>query len=389
MENRQDLRASFARRKRRGGVGTRVVILIVFGAVVGSLAYFFAPRLFSSPAPQLAPNYPQLKTGGTSVIFVVTENRWKAKYAKDKNIDIICESAGTTAGVEGMLSKKYTIAFTHAPVSAKLRDEAKKDGCDVVHIPLFLCGVVPAYHLKDVKELKEPKEKTPLNFTGKILADIFLGKIKQWDDPALKAINPDVILPATKITVVHRKESSGTTQLFTEYLAAVSPEWKEQVGPAAAEVKWPVGLEAERNQGVAAKISETDGAIGYIDRLYTAFQDIKLDYGAVQNKDKAFVRAEPANLTAAAHAILGEIPTDLTFDLIDKPGKDSYPISGVIFAVCCQKQPETSRAQIVDFLHWATHEKGQADVAESGFAPLPPELAERVDDRLKAITATP
>ena len=195
-----------------------------------------------------------------------------------------------------MLDKTYTIAFTHAPGVGRTPGKgAGRTACEVVHIPLLLCGVVPAYHIAELKV-----KARRLNFTGEILADIFLGKIEQWNDPALKAINPGVDLPAKKITVVHREDSSGTTQLFTEYLAAASPAWREQVGPAAAEVKWPLGIAAGRNQGVAAKIDEIDGAIGYVDRLYASFQDIKLDYGAVQNKDKsAFVRAEPANLTAA------------------------------------------------------------------------------------------
>jgi phosphate transport system substrate-binding protein len=280
-----------------------------------------------------------------------------------------------------MLDKTYTIAFTHAPVSAELRDKARENGCDIVHIPLFLCGVVPAYHVEELKG------KPPLNFTGPVLAGIFLGKITQWDDPALKAINPGVALPAKKIMVVHREDSSGTTELFTEYLAAVSPAWREQVGPAAAEVKWPQGEAVSRNPGLAARIYQMDGAIGYIDRMFTAFQGMVLDYGAVQNKDKsAFVRAEPANLTAAARAVLAEIPADLTFNLIDKPGKDSYPITGVVYAVCLDRHPEGERKQIVDFLRWATHE-GQADVEKTNFARLPPELVERVDRRLDAIKA--
>jgi phosphate ABC transporter phosphate-binding protein len=383
MEYRQGVRESWRQPRRRGSVATRILIMLVLGAAIGTFIYF-SPRLFSRPT-QLISNHPKLMTGGTSVIFVVTENLWKAKYSKAKEVDLICESAGTTAGVEGMIGKKYTIAFTHAPVSPELLQKAKEAGCGIVHVPLFLCGVVPAYHISGLKD-KLPKDKPWLNFTGKVLADIFLGKIKQWDDPALKELNPGVTLPAKLITVVHRKESSGTTQLFTEYLAAVSPGWKEQVGPPAAEVKWPVGEEAERNQGMAAKINEVDGAIGYIDLLYTSFQDIKLDYGAVQNKDKVFVHAERVNLTAAARAILGEIPDDLTFDLIDKPGKESYPISGVIYAVCSDKQSEKGRKQVVDFLHWATTD-GQADVEKTVFAPLPRELTDRVGQNIDKIHA--
>ena len=381
MEEQHALPASTAPLERNRGVGTRVLAMLVIGAAIGLIIYF-SLRLFVDANKRVSER-PQLVMGGTSAIFVVTENLWKGKYFKESGVDIVCESAGTTVGVTRMLDKTYTIAFTHGPLSDELRDKARNGGCDVVHVPLLLCGVVPAYHLNELKG------KAPLNFTGEVLADIFLGKIQHWNDPALKAVNPGVNLPDKKIIVVHREDSSGTTQLFTEYLAAVNPAWTEQVGPAAAEVKWPQGIAAARNQGVAIKIHEIDGAIGYIDRLYTSFQDIALDYGAVQNKDhSAFVRAEPANLTAAARAILAEIPEDLTFDLINKPGKDSYPIAGVIYAICSDRQPESSRKRIVDFLRWATHE-GQAGVEKTDFAPLPTELVQRVDHRLESIAPAP
>ena len=341
MEDQQSVPESTAEpKKQNGGVATRIFAMLVVGAAVGLLIYF-SPRLFFGGYSPL-PGRPNLKTGGTSAIVVVAENFWRSKYSKEKGVDLVCVSTGTPVGVERMLAKTYTIAFTHAPVSADLREKAHKDGINIVHIPLLLCGVVPAYHIAGLDG------KTPLNFTGELLADIFLGKITKWNDPALKAINPGVTLPAKQITVVHREDSSGTTELFTAYLAAVSPAWKEKVGPAAAKVKWPVGNEANRNQGVAVKIHEIDGAIGYVDRLYVAFQDIVLDYGAVQNHDKSFVRAEPANLTAAVRAIDAKIPEDLTFDLTDQPGKDSYPIAGVIYAVFSDKQSEANRKQIVE-----------------------------------------
>lgn len=382
MEEQSSRPEPTARRTGGGSVAKRVLAMLVMGAAVG-LFIHFSPRLFFGSIKPLS-GHPQLKTGGTSVIFVVTENVWKGKYLKEKGVDLVCDSAGTTLGVTRMLDKTYTIAFSHAPVSAELQDKARKNGCNIVHVPLFLCGVVPAYHVAELQG------KPPLNFTGEALADIFLGKIKLWNDPALKAINPGVRLPAKTIVVVHREDSSGTTQLFTEYLAAASPAWKEHVQPPTADkVAWPVGVAVSRNQGVAAKIYEVDGAIGYIDRIFTSFQDITLDYGAVENKDKsAFIRAEPANLTAAARAVLAEIPEDLTFNLIDKPGKESYPIAGVIYAVCSDRQPEASRKQVVDFLRWATHE-GQADVLKTNFAPLPPDLADRVDRRLDAIKPAP
>ncbi len=381
MGDQPSLPGPSAEGKQYAGATTRILLMLVLGTVAGLLIYF-SPRLFFSTYNNPVSQHRQLKTGGTSAIVVVAENYWKSRYLHDKDVEIVCDSAGTTLGVERMLDKAYTVAFTHAPVSASLREKAKEDGLNLVHIPLLLCGVVPAYHIAELKD------KAPLKFTGEVLADIFLGKITQWNDPALKATNPGVDLPAKKITVVHREDSSGTTELFTEYLAAVSPAWAEKVGPSAAKVKWPVGIAASRNQGVAIKVYETDGAIGYVDRLYVAFQDIALDYGAVQNKDKSFTRAEPANLTAAVREIHTKIPEDLTFSLTDQPGKDSYPIAGVIYAVCSDKQSESNRRQIVDFLRWATHE-GQADVTKTGFAPLPSELVQRVDRRLDAIHAAP
>ncbi len=359
------------------GTTARILCLLAVALFLG-LGIYFWPNLVSSHYQPTEAN-PQLKAGGTAAIRVVAENFWKAKYVKEKHVELDCELVGTTEGVKGMLNNVYSIAFTHAPASADLREKAKADGREIVHIPLMLCGVAPAYCVAELEG------KKPLNFTGEALANIFLGKIQQWDDPALKALNPEVKLPAKKIVVIHRKDSSGTTQIFSDYLAAVSPAWREQVGPGSASVKWPTGIGAERNQGVAIAIHSTDGAIGYVDRAYVTVQDITLDYGAVQNHDKtAFLRAEPANTTAALQAILGEIPDDLTFNLADKPGKDSYPIAGVIYGLCRSVQPEGKRPQVVDFLRWAVH-SGQADLATSNFAPLPAEIVPRIDQRLNEI----
>jgi phosphate transport system substrate-binding protein len=243
--------------------------------------------------------------------------------------------------------------------------------------------VAPIYNVKELKD------KPPVKFTGEVLADVFLGKIDTWNDPALKALNPDLELPATKINVVHREDSSGTTLIFTDYLAAVSAAWREKMGKPSSEIKWPVGVAVPRNLGVATRVWETEGAIGYVDRIYTAYEDMVLQYAAVQNKDKtAFVRAEPDNMTAAVQGMFAEVPEDLTFGLANKPGKDSYPISGVIYAVCYQSQPAATQKTVVEFLRWATHD-GQGFAKKMGYAPLPAELVERVDKRLEMIKAAP
>jgi phosphate transport system substrate-binding protein len=329
------------------------------------------------------PSYPALQLGGTSAVYVIVENGWKGKYRDDKQVQLAYESTGTTTGVNRLLDGSFAVAFTHGPLSADQRQKAKEKGGDVLQVPVLFCGVAVVYNLKELKG------KPPLQLTGELLADIFLGKIKEWNDPALKAVNPGVELPATKIAVVHREDPSGTTQIFTEYLASVSPAWREQVGSPASELKWPVGVAAARNLGIATLVDKTEGAIGYVDRMYTTYEDIVLDSAAIQNKDKSgFVRAEPENMTAAAASILGDIPDDLGFSLANRPGKDAYPISGLIYAVCYQKQPDATRQRVVDFLHWAAHE-GQPRAARMSYAPLPPELVKRIDQKLETIKATP
>jgi phosphate transport system substrate-binding protein len=237
--------------------------------------------------------------------------------------------------------------------------------------------------------VKELKDKPPLNLTGEVLADIFLGKITTWNHADVAALNKGVALPPTPITVVHRDDSSGTTLLFSDYLASASPAWRERFGTGKSELQWPVGEARPRNLGVAMAVNEKDGAIGYVDRLYTSYDIIELQSAVVQNRDKtAFVPGEPETMTAAAQGVLSELPEDLTFDLINKPGANAYPITGVIYAVCFQNQPEPTRKQVVNFLQWATHE-GQGYAKKMYYAPLPAELVRRVDQRLPLIKAGP
>jgi phosphate transport system substrate-binding protein len=377
MSNQNGVSETISQPNEARGMGGRIAVMLTVGLILGAGIYLW-PN-FESSASKAEPAGKQLRTGGTSAILVQAENFWKGKYLKDKGVELIFESVGSTPATSGMLEDTYSIAFTHAPASADLREKAKASGREIVHIPLMLCGVAPAYHVAELQGAD------PLNFTADVLARIFLGKIQSWDDPALKAINPGVKLPAKKIVVVHRNDSSGTTQIFTEYLAAVSPEWQQQVGAGGSKVKWPTGIGAERNQGMHIAINNTDGAIGYVDRMFVTMQESTLDYGAVQNHDKtAFIRAEPANTTAALTAILDKVSDDLTFDLTDKPGKDSYPIAGAIYGLCSSVQPEDKKQQVVDFLRWAVHD-GQKSIPGECFAPLPEQLIPRIDKRLDGI----
>jgi phosphate transport system substrate-binding protein len=354
----------------------RLVVIVAVGAVLGLLIYLYPS--FYAREESFGP-LPHLKTGGTSVAFIIMENRWRTKYRKEKGIEVDYEPTGSTEGLTQLIDNHFAIAFTHAPMSSEQKKKAESKGGDVVHIPVVLCAVAPVYNLPTLKD------KPPLHFTGEVLADIYLGKIKNWNDPALKMLNEGVELPDMEIEVVHRSDSSGTTLIFSEYLTEASAAWREKYPQPSSEVKWPegVGVGMARNNGVANHVMTTEGALGYVDLLY-AFTG-ELQHGAVQNKDKtAFIHAAADNMTAAAKNMKGDIPEDLTFKLINRSGKDSYPISGVIWAVCYQTQPAADGKKVVDFLQWVTHE-GQQFASNMSYAPLPEELVARVEDKLKSI----
>jgi phosphate transport system substrate-binding protein len=365
-----------------GSPGVRIAIFGAIGVVLALLIYFSPQFLIKAEKPS---SYTPLKLGGTSVIATIAENRWKTAYRKEKGIEIEYESTGSTGGVTNLIDGSFAIAFTHAPLTDEQKKKAEAKG-PILHIPVILCGVAPVYNVMEFKG------KPPVKFTGEVLADIFLGKITRWDDKALRDLNPELMpLPSTEIKVVHREDSSGTTYLFSEFLNATSKSWREKYQHPSSEIQWPVGVGAKRNLGVATKVYQTEGAIGYVDRMCTSFDDMVLDYGAVKNENKekpTFVLAEPEKLVAALQGAFPEIRDDLTFTLADKPGSEAYPISGVVYAICYQNQPETQRHKVSEFLHWITHE-GQAAVKRSTYAPLPSELVSRVDRRLNLIKGTP
>ena len=352
-----------------------IVLLVLVGVGVSALM-FFSPRLFVQA--EEAPNATRLKAGGTSTAFLILENRWRLVYRQSKGVDLSYESVGSTKGVARMIDGSLAVAFTHAPMSEEQLSQARAKGGEVVQIPVVLCAVVPVYNVKGLA-----KEK-PLNFTGEVLGKIFRGKLDKWNDPELQELNKGVDLPDEKIAVVHREDSSGTTHVFTQYLAESSPTWKEQFPKPASEIQWPVGEGHQRNEGVALQVKTTEGAIGYVDLVHA--WNYELPYGAVRNKDgSGFIHPAADNLTAAAEAKAPAIPDDLTFDLIDQPGKDAYPITGVVWAVCYQAQPSANEKTVADFLRWATHD-GQKFATNMSYAPLPPAVIERVDKKLDSIT---
>jgi phosphate transport system substrate-binding protein len=362
----------------------RITIIVLVGAALCVAAYY-APGFFIKEDKSTVVH---LKTGGTSVAQILMENRWRTTYLKEKGIEVDYDSTGSTSGVQRMIDKQYVIGFTHAPLTEKQKKQAQEKGGEVVQIPVALCAVVPIYNLKELKGEGKP----PLKFNGEVLAGIFLGKIKKWNHPALQKLNEQVTLPDTDIIVVHREDSSGTTKIFAEYLAGASTAWPKDL-EVDNKVNWPVEDKERtafksRNHGVAMHVMVTEGAIGYVDLLH-AYGEETLQYGAVENKEHAFIHAEAKNMTAAVKEVLAEGSDELALaTLTNRPGKESYPICGAIWAVCYQNQPASSQKDVVDFLTWVTHD-GQQYAQGMSYAPLPEELTKRAEQKLKSIKVAP
>ncbi|HZY87064.1 MAG TPA: phosphate ABC transporter substrate-binding protein PstS, partial [Gemmataceae bacterium] len=301
-------------------------------------------------------------------------DKWIDVYSKDKGaVEINYQGQGSTAGIKQMTEKAVNFGCTDAFMTEEQLAAAKKEGGEVVHVPLVMGGVVPAYNLPGIDK--------PLNFTGEVLAGIFLGDITNWNDAKLKALNEGVKLPDQKISVVHRAEGSGTTAIFTEFLSMSSPKWKEKVGTSTT-VTWPVGSGEKGNPAVANNIGQSHGSIGYVELIY-ALQKKDIKFGAVKNKAGKFVLADLKSVNAAA-ASLKDIPADLRFSIVDAPGDDSYPISGTTWAVFYQDQKGDAGREMVKFFTWVVHD-GQQYSEKMHYAALPQALVARIDEKLKTI----
>jgi phosphate transport system substrate-binding protein len=311
-----------------------------------------------------------LSGGGSSFINPLMK-KWSAEYYRAHDVQVDYASTGSTNGIADMITRKIDFGCTDAPMTDEQLSKARAAGGEVVHLPLVIGGVVPIYNLEGIDK--------PLNFTGKILADIYLGKIKKWNHSDIQQANAGVNLPNVDILTVHRSDGSGTTDIFTDYLSKVSDEWRKGPGHGT-QIDWPAGGVGEpKNPGVAGHVQRTAGAIGYVELIYAL--ESKLPYGAVENREHKFVRATLESVTAAADNALADIPKDLRYSITDAKGETSYPICGTTWAVLYQK-PDPAKAQALGaFFRWATHE-GQAMTTELQYSALPKGLVERVDEKL-------
>jgi phosphate transport system substrate-binding protein len=315
--------------------------------------------------------------GGGSTFIGPMMQEWRKLYAKEKGVQVDYGLGGSGKGIQSMTAKNYDFGCTDAPMTVEQLKEARDNGGEVVHIPLLLGAIVPAYNLSEAKQ--------PVKFTGAVLADIYLGNITRWNDPALKKLNPGVDLPDRKIVVLRRAEPSGSTFLWTSFLAKTSPKWKEQVG-SGMEVKWPAasGDGLKGTAGVTGQIASTPGALGYIELLYALKEKEKLSFGSIRNQKGKDVLASTDSVIAASEASQKDIPDNLCWLLIDADGEKSYPICGPTWAVLYVKQPPGKGQALVDFLRWVVQD-GQKEVTKLDYAPLPAGLVTLIDKKLETV----
>lgn len=282
--------------------------------------------------------------------------KWADSYKKVSNINLNYQSIGSGGGIKQIIAKTVTFGATDAPMKA---EDLEKNG--LIQFPTVIGGVVPVINLDGLK----PGQ---VKIDGPTLAKIFLGDIKTWDDAALKKLNPGVNLPNTAIAIVHRSDGSGTTFLFTNYLGKVSKEWDDKVGVSTA-VKWPAGIGAKGNEGVANTVAQTKGAIGYVEYAYA--KQNKLTHLNMINKDGKTVEPSIAAFQAAAAGADWSKAAGFNLIITDQAGEKTWPIAGATF-ILIHKQPADAAAatDALKFFDWA-YKNGAKEAEALDYVPLP------------------
>jgi phosphate transport system substrate-binding protein len=285
-------------------------------------------------------------------------SKWFSEYNKlHPTVQINYQPIGSGGGIQQVSKETVFFGATDGPMN---EEQLKAAPGKLLHFPTVLGAVVPVYNI--------PNLKGDLKFNGPLLADIYLGKITKWNDPAIAKLNPGATLPATDITVAHRAESSGTTYIWVDFLSKTSPEFKTKVGVNTA-VSWPTGVGGRGNEGVSGLVTQTPGSIGYVELIY-ALQN-KIAYGSVLNAAGEYVKASVQAVTAAAAAAAANMPADFRVSITNAPGKGAYPISSFTWLLLYEEPKDKAQGKaMVDFVKWALSD-GQKYCADLGYAPLP------------------
>ena len=335
-----------------------------------------APTLATTPVA--APSTGALLINGAGATFPYPlYSRWFYEYAFiNPGMKFNYQSIGSGGGITQIKAKTVDFAGSDAILSDA--DYAAVAPARLQMLPIVAGAVVPTYNVKELAG------KDPLVLDYKTMAGIFLGTITKWNDPAIVALNPGLTLPAKDIIVVHRSDGSGTSFIFTSYLAAVSSDWKSKVG-ASTSVNWPVGLGGKGNEGVAGTVSQNDGAIGYVELAYA--KQNKLAYSKMKNVAGTTVEATVAATQNAVTNFGANMPDTLAVSIVNAPGKDSWPIAGYTYLIIYVDQQDCTRGKaVLDFVRWAVTDPASKFASELDYVPLSSNVRSTVLAKLDQVT---
>jgi phosphate transport system substrate-binding protein len=296
-------------------------------------------------------------------------SKWFDEYAKvDPSVRFNYQSIGSGGGQKQIMAQTVDFGASDGPMSD---DNLAKAPGKLLHLPTVAGAVVVTYNLPGSPKLK---------LDGAVIVDIFMGKITSWNHKKIAALNPEQKLPSSELVVVHRSDGSGTSYIFTDYLSSVSPEWEKAVGRNAS-VKWPIGLGAKGNEGVAGQVKQLPGTIGYVELAYA--QQNKLPVADLKNSSGKFVTPSLESVTEALAA--ATVPDDFRFSMVNASGEKAYPVAGATWLLVYEQQKDPVKGKkLVEFLNWALT-KGEGMASSLDYAPLPESLQKRVLERVKTI----
>ena len=327
------------------------------------LATGVALLLAGSASSAFAEKITEINGAGATFPYPVYA-KWADSYAKKTGVKLNYQSIGSGGGIKQIKAKTVDFGASDAPLKAEVLDAA-----GLMQFPMVMGGVVPVVNLPGIKsgQIKMPAQ---------VLADIYLGKVKKWNDASIKAANPGLKLPSSNITVVHRSDGSGTTWIFTNYLTKVSKDWAEKIGNDKA-VSWPAGVGGKGNEGVASYVGRIKGSIGYVEYAY-ALQN-KMTYVKLRNHDGKYVKPNSASFQAAAANAKWSSAPGFYMVLTDQPGKASWPITGATFILVYKNQvkPDVGR-EVLKFFDWAYHH-GNKMAEKLDYVPMPKSVVSLVE----------
>jgi phosphate transport system substrate-binding protein len=300
--------------------------------------------------------------------------KWMSEYqAVVPSARLNYQAVGSGTGIRQITDGTTDFGASDTPMTD---EQIAKAGGGILHIPTTIGAVAVAYNV--------PEVSAPLRLSAETLTAIYLGDVKSWNDPKLVAENPSANLPAKPITVTYRSDGSGTSAVFTEYLAKVSPAWQSKVGSGTS-VKWPAGIGAKGNDGVTTNIKSTPGAIGYVELAYA--KQNKLNVAALKNRAGEFVEPTLESIAAAAASSTENLPEDLRVSIVDAAGEKAYPIASFTYILLRKEQTDAAKGEALSkFLWWAVHD-GQRFGAALDYAELPAAVVSRVEGKLRSIKA--